>query len=64
MLSTIERLLKYHENNSKIIIWEHTTNIGDAWATDMASEGMVNLGQLLKDQYLNQGIISLGSGSY
>ena len=64
MVSTIERLLKYHGKSSKVIVWEHNTHIGDARATDMASEGMVNVGQLLKEQYLNDGVISIGFGSY
>jgi erythromycin esterase len=64
MVATIERLLKYHGTNSKIIVWEHNTHIGDARATDMASEGMVNVGQLLKEQYQTEGVISVGFGSY
>lgn len=64
MVSTVERLLKFHGQDAKVIIWEHNTHIGDARATDMASEGMVNVGQLLKEQYADQGVVAVGFGSY
>src|SRR5690606_14696626 len=34
MSETAERLVDYHGPDSKIIIWEHNTHIGDARATD------------------------------
>ena len=64
MVSTIERLMKFHGKESKIIVWEHNTHIGDARATDMASEGMVNVGQLLREQYSTEGVVAIGFGSY
>jgi len=64
MVSTVERLMKYHGNEAKIIIWEHNTHIGDARATDMASEGMVNVGQLLREQFADDGVVAVGFGSY
>jgi erythromycin esterase-like protein len=64
MVSTVERLMKYHGSGAKTIIWEHNTHIGDARATDMASEGMVNVGQLLREQYADDGVVAVGFGSY
>ena len=64
MVSTIDRLMKFHGKDAKIIIWEHNTHIGDARATDMASEGMVNVGQLLREQYATDGVVAVGFGSY
>ena len=32
----------------KAIVWEHNTHIGDARYTDMANDGMVNVGQLVR----------------
>lgn len=63
MVSTIERLIKFHGKDSKIIVWEHNTHIGDARATDMAKEGMVNVGQLLRQQFAEEGVVSVGFGS-
>lgn len=64
MVSTTERLMKFHGKEAKTIIWEHNTHIGDARATDMAAEGMVNVGQLLREQYSSEGVIAVGFGSY
>lgn len=48
MSDTIDRLARHHGAGSKGIIWAHNTHIGDARATDMAMEGMVNIGQLMR----------------
>jgi len=64
MVTTLERLMKYHGTQSKTVIWEHNTHIGDARATDMADEGMVNVGQLLREQFAMDGVVSVGFGSY
>ena len=64
MVSTLERLMKYHGNDAKTIVWEHNTHIGDARATDMASDGMINVGQLVREQYSKDGVVAVGFGSY
>lgn len=64
MADTMERLLKFHGENSKIIIWEHNTHIGDARATDMADEGLYNIGELARLQHHEKGIVLVGFGSY
>ena len=64
MFETIERLMDFHGKQSKIIVWAHNTHIGDARATDMADDNMLNLGQLLNEKYADQGVIALGFGSY
>jgi erythromycin esterase len=64
MVSTLERLMKYHGNDAKTVVWEHNTHIGDARATSMESEGMVNVGQLLREQYSQEGVVTVGFGSY
>jgi erythromycin esterase len=64
MVATIQRLMKFHGETAKVIVWEHNTHIGDARATDMAREGMVNVGQLLREQYANEGVVAVGFGSY
>jgi erythromycin esterase-like protein len=64
MADTMERLLKFHGENSRIIIWEHNTHIGDARATDMADEGMYNIGELARLQHHVKGVVLVGFGSY
>lgn len=64
MVDTLDRLTKFYGSQAKVIVWEHNTHIGDARATTMAEKGMVNVGQLLRERYSRQGVVSLGFGSY
>lgn len=64
MTETLERLIEQHGPNSKAIIWEHNTHIGDARATDMADEGMVNVGQIIREQHCDDGVFLVGFGSH
>ncbi len=64
MMQTIERLLEHEGPDAKIIIWEHNTHIGDARHTDMADQGMVNVGQLVRERYGADQVFAIGFGSY
>lgn len=64
MVDTLNRLVGLHGADTKVIIWEHNTHIGDARATDMAHSGMVNVGQLINEQHKNEGVFAIGFGSY
>lgn len=64
MVETLNTLMKYHDGDAKVIIWEHNTHIGDARATDMAAHGMHNVGQLVRQQHKDQGVVLVGFGSY
>ncbi|HEX2535770.1 MAG TPA: erythromycin esterase family protein, partial [Chitinophagaceae bacterium] len=64
MMETLNRLLEFQGPESKAIIWAHNTHIGDARATDMADEGMFNIGQLARQQYGNDAVALIGFGSY
>ncbi|HEV7331372.1 MAG TPA: erythromycin esterase family protein [Flavisolibacter sp.] len=64
MMETLDRLLTFHGGGSKGIVWEHNTHIGDARATDMKRAGMVNIGQLAREQYGINQVYLVGFGSY
>jgi erythromycin esterase len=64
MMETLDRLLKFHGSKSRAIVWEHNTHIGDARATDMKRAGMVNIGQLAREQYGVNKVYLVGFGSY
>ena len=64
MVATLNRLMQFHGPKAKAIVWEHNTHIGDARATGMAREGMVNVGQLVDEQHHNEGVYTVGFGSY
>jgi len=64
MVYTLNNLMDFHGSKAKGIIWEHNTHIGDARATDMVAEGMVNVGQIINQQHKDAGVYSIGFGSY
>jgi erythromycin esterase-like protein len=64
MMQTIERLKEFHGANSKIVVWEHNTHVGDARQTDMADAGMVNVGQLVRQKWGEDNVYIVGFGSY
>ena len=64
MADTLNRLLAFHGENSKAIVWEHNTHIGDARATDMVQDGMFNIGELARIQHADKGVVLVGFGSY
>jgi erythromycin esterase-like protein len=51
MTLTLERLLQHQGPAAKGVIWEHNTHVGDARFTDMADDGMVNIGQLARERW-------------
>ena len=64
MVDTLDRLMQFHGPQAKAIVWEHNTHIGDARATDMADAGMVNVGQLIRQQHAEAGVVLVGFGSH
>jgi erythromycin esterase-like protein len=64
MAETLDRLLDFHGPQSKAIVWEHNTHIGDARYTDMAEEGMVNVGQLTRYEYGHDHVVLVGFASH
>jgi erythromycin esterase len=64
MADTLNRLLEFHGKNSKIIVWAHNTHIGDARATDMADEGMYNIGELARIEHGDNEVVLVGFGSF
>ncbi|MFP4974758.1 erythromycin esterase family protein [Paenibacillus sp. CN-4] len=63
MVKALQKLLDHYGPAARAVVWEHNTHIGDARATDMALEGMVNVGQLLREQYGSQ-VYAVGFGTY
>jgi len=64
MADTLDRLVTHHGLEAKAIVWEHNTHIGDARATTMAEQGMVNVGQLVRQRHEGEGVVLVGFGSY
>ena len=64
MTETLERLMQLHGPEAKAIVWEHNTHIGDARFTDMADDGMVNIGQLVARGHGDEDVVLVGFGSH
>jgi erythromycin esterase len=64
MTETLERLMKHHGSHAKGIVWEHNTHIGDARYTDMANDGTVNVGQLVRETHDSDDVVLVGFGSH
>ncbi|WP_168194572.1 erythromycin esterase family protein [Antarcticibacterium arcticum] len=64
MVETLETLMKYHGDDNRVVIWEHNTHIGDARATNMKRDGLINVGQLLREKYQKDGVYLAGFGTW
>lgn len=64
MSDSLDRLLDYYGADAKAVVWAHNTHIGDARATDMADEGMHNIGQLARERHGDTSVVLVGFGSY
>ncbi|MBC5772502.1 erythromycin esterase family protein [Pontibacter sp. KCTC 32443] len=64
MMETVNRLMNFYGPSSKVIVWAHNTHVGDARATNMRQYGMLNIGQLVREQHSEKGVYSIGFGSY
>jgi erythromycin esterase-like protein len=64
MAETLDRLLAHHGPGAKAVVWEHNTHVGDAQFTDMADDGMVNLGQLARERYGEGDAVLVGFGTH
>ncbi len=64
MMETLDRLLDFHGDDAKGIVWAHNTHVGDARYTDMADQGMVNIGQLGRQRYSEDQVVLVGFGTH
>ncbi len=51
MFHTLQSLLAFYGPNSRGIVWEHNSHIGDATATEMSARGELNIGQLCRTAF-------------
>jgi len=64
MMETLDRLMAHHGPDAKAIVWEHNTHVGDARFTDMARSGLLNLGQLVRQQHGDDRVVLVGFGTH
>jgi erythromycin esterase-like protein len=64
MVEALNAIMSFYGDDAKVIIWEHNTHIGDARATDMKDDGMVNVGQLIREANAHDSVYIVGFGTY
>jgi len=51
MFETLQVLLAFRGPQTKAVVWEHNSHIGDAAATEMGARGELNVGQLARASF-------------
>lgn len=64
MADTVERLTAHLAPSAKGVLWAHNTHVGDARATTMRDEGLLNVGQLLRERRGPDHVLLVGMASY
>jgi protein-L-isoaspartate(D-aspartate) O-methyltransferase len=62
MFHTLRLLLRRYGTNSKAVIWEHNSHLGDASATQFGDHGQINVGQLCREEFGDQ-LYAIGQGT-
>jgi len=62
MFDTLRSVLAFRGPQSKAVIWEHNSHIGDARATQMSARGEFNIGQLVRQKYPDEAYL-IGFGT-
>jgi protein-L-isoaspartate(D-aspartate) O-methyltransferase len=63
MFDTLQTLLAFYGPNSRGIIWEHNSHVGNAAATEMSARGELNVGQLCRSKFEDAAYI-VGFGTH
>ncbi|MDP4084910.1 MAG: erythromycin esterase family protein [Bacillota bacterium] len=64
MADVLNKISTYYGDSAKGIVWEHNTHVGDARATDMVREEIVNVGEILREQEGQETIYIVGFGTH
>ncbi|HMC20791.1 MAG TPA: erythromycin esterase family protein [Thermoanaerobaculia bacterium] len=51
LITLAEHLRRRARHDSKVVVWEHNSHLGDARATEMGKHGELNVGQLVREHY-------------
>src|SRR5213083_35105 len=59
MVETIENLVAHLDGSRqpKALVWAHNSHLGDARATEMSHYGEVNVGQLVRERFVNEAVL-------
>jgi len=62
MFETLQVMLAFRGPETKAVIWEHNSHVGNAAATEMGARGELNVGQLARDAF-GEGAYLVGFGT-
>jgi protein-L-isoaspartate(D-aspartate) O-methyltransferase len=51
MFDTLRMLFAFYGPDSRGVVWEHNSHVGNAMATEMSARGELNVGQLCRTEY-------------
>ncbi len=61
MVETLDALVQHlqrHGRRAKVAIWAHNSHLGDARATEMSRRGELNVGQLVRERYGREAVLT------
>ncbi|GAB2694982.1 hypothetical protein GCM10027194_31420 [Thalassiella azotivora] len=69
MADTLDAVAEHHAEVAggtpvRAVVWEHNTHVGDARFTDMATAGMVNVGQLVRERHGERDVVLVGFATH
>ena len=62
MFETLCALLQRYGGNSKAVVWEHNSHLGNAVATQFGKHGQLNVGQLCLESF-GDAVYAIGQGT-
>jgi protein-L-isoaspartate(D-aspartate) O-methyltransferase len=62
MFDTLRAILEHRDPDTRVVVWEHNSHVGDAAATEMAARGEHNVGRLCRAE-LGEAVYIIGFGT-
>lgn len=63
MFDTLQRLLDFHGDRARAVVWAHNSHLGNAAATEMGARGEINVGSLTRSCFGNSAYL-VGFGTH
>jgi protein-L-isoaspartate(D-aspartate) O-methyltransferase len=51
MADTLEQLLAWYGEGARAVVWAHNSHVGSAHATELGTQGQINIGSLCRDRF-------------
>jgi protein-L-isoaspartate(D-aspartate) O-methyltransferase len=62
MFETLQAIRAWRGKQAKAVVWAHNSHVGNAAATQMGSQGEINIGQLCREEF-GAACVSIGFGT-